>query len=804
MLHLDKGDFFMKKLLSAVLALSMVVGLTTPAGAEIFTEIRANTEAALSNMSGSERHTENASEGAGSFDQAISDLYDNSMTATDEEVIASAQKMDSDFRVIEKALGGEADRLIDFLKYYEASKSNYIAGDVADDVYFSSHVVSEWDRQGEYTSYVMPADDVIRTLVPRIKVTGCSFDDGTADLDIYEWMTVGYASDHEADVNAAAYGYNFSLQVDRDGKGNWQIASIGDTDQNFDWMEEEAQSAASAAQSDSDEFRVVSEDGMLEMMAATAATTYNYNVSKAIAYADKYCINYNSSYNSYKGRGGDCANFVSQCLYAGGFKQDSVWYRHSVAWINVMKQIAHFKQYGKFLNANNGNLIKGNPIYFDWNGDGVYDHATICVGRNNSGTAILDSHTKDLYHATWTNWSFKKAGTIQLRTSGTAASTSSEGGSFKTDSTGKYYVYPDGARIKGCFKTIDGKRYYFNNSGYVAKGLRKIGDYYYFFNTSSGVMKTGWVTYNGKKYYFGSNGAAYTEWEEIGGKEYYFNPTTCVMATGFYKVKGKQHYFGTDGVERFGWITVNGNTYHLDEYGVMEYGWKTIAKKKYYFNAKGIMVKGNVKIDGVVYNFDDKGIYKGKVTTEGVTYVDAATFGSAVPKTTSSTKSGKNGWVQIRGYWYYYMNGVKQTGWLKLGSGNRRFYLETNGAMRTGWKKINNAMYYFNSDGVMQTGWVTFKGNKYYLQSNGKMKTGWLKYKGAWYYLQKSGKMKIGWLKLGNTYYYLQKNGKMKTGWLKDTDGHWYYMNSEGAMVTGRKTINGTSYYFNNMGALVE
>ena len=794
----------MKKLLSAVLALSMVVGLTTPAGAEIFTEIRANTEAALSNMSGSERHTENASEGAGSFDQAISDLYDNSMTATDEEVIASAQKMDSDFRVIEKALGGEADRLIDFLKYYEASKSNYIAGDVANDVYFSSHVVSEWDRQGEYTSYVMPADDVIRTLVPRIKVTGCSFDDGTADLDIYEWMTVGYASDHEADVNAAAYGYNFSLQVDRDGKGNWQIASIGDTDQNFDWMEEEAQSAASAAQSDSDEFRVVSEDGMLEMMAASAATTYTYNVSKAIAYADKYCINYNSSYNSYKGRGGDCANFVSQCLFAGGFKQDSVWYRHSVAWINVMKQIAHFKMYGKFLNTNNGNLIKGNPIYFDWNGDGVYDHATICVGRNNSGTAILDSHTKDLYHATWTNWSFKKAGTIQLRTSGTAASTSSEGGYFKTDSTGKYYVYPDGARIKGCFKTIDGKKYYFNSSGYVLKGLHKIGDYYYFFNTSSGVMKTGWVTYNGKKYYFGSNGAAYTEWEEIGGKEYYFNPTTCVMATGFYKVKGKQHYFGTDGVERFGWITVNGNTYHLDEYGVMEYSWKTIAKKKYYFNAKGIMVKGNVKIDGVVYNFDDKGIYKGKVTTEGVTYVDAATFGSAVPKTTSSIKSGKNGWVQIRGYWYYYKNGVKQTGWLKLGSGNRRFYLGTNGAMRTGWKKINNAMYYFNSDGVMQTGWVTFKGNKYYLQSNGKMKTGWLKYKGAWYYLQKSGKMKIGWLKLGNTYYYLQKNGKMKTGWLKDTDGHWYYMNSEGAMVTGRKTINGTSYYFNNMGALVE
>ena len=804
MLRLAEGDFIMKRLLSVILVLCMVLGLASPAGSGLFTEIKANTDAALSNIGAADRQTENASEGSGSFDLAIRDLYDHSMTADDEEVIASAQKMDSDFRVIETKLGNEAGNLIDYLKYYEAAKSKYIAGDAADDSAFSGSIVNEWERQGEYTSFVMPADDMIRTLVPRIKVTGCSFEDGTADLDIYEWMTVGYASDPDSAVNAAAYGYNFSLQVDRDNRGNWQIAKVSDTDQNFDWMEEEAQSAAQAAQTDTDDLRVISEDGSLEMMAAFAATTYNYNVSSAIAYADKYCINYNSSYNSYKGMGGDCANFVSQCLFAGGFKQDSVWYKHSVAWINVMKQIAHFKQYGSFLNANNGNLIKGNPIYFDWNGDGVYDHATICVGRNNSGTAILDSHTKDLYHATWTNWSFKKAGTIQLRTSGSASSTSSEGGTFKTNNTGKYYVYPDGSRIRGCFKTIDGKRYYFNDNGYVVKGLRIIGGKYYYFNTSSGVMKTGWVTHNGKKYYFGSDGAGYTEWENIGGKNYYFKPNNCVMATGFYKVKTKQHYFGTDGVERFGWITVSGNTYHLDEYGVMQYGWQTIDGKKYYFNAKGVMVKGNVLIDGVVYSFGDNGVYKGKVTAAGVTYVDAATFGSTVPKTTTSSQSGKTGWVKKGQYWYYYKNGVKQTGFIKLGAAKRTFYLGSNGAMRTGWKKINNYTYYFNSEGVMQTGWITYKNNKYYLQDNGKMKIGWLKYKGAWYYLQKSGKMKIGWLRLGSTYYYLQKNGKMKTGWLKDTDGHWYYLNSEGAMVTGRKTIDGVSYYFTKYGDLVE
>ena len=807
MLRLAEGDFFMKRLLSVILVLCMVLGLASPAGSGLFTEIKANTDAALSNIGAADRQTENASEGSGSFDLAIRDLYDHSMTADDEEVIASAQKMDSDFRVIETKLGNEAGNLIDYLKYYEAAKSRYIAGDAADDSTFSGSIVNEWERQGEYTSFVMPADDMIRTLVPRIKVTGCSFEDGTADLDIYEWMTVGYASDPDSTVNAAAYGYNFSLQVDCDNRGNWQIAKVSDTDQNFDWMEEEAQSAAQAAQTDTDDLRVISEDGSLEMMAASAATTYNYNVSKAIAYADKYCINYNSSYNSYKGRGGDCANFVSQCLFAGGFKQDSVWYKHSVAWINVMKQIAHFKKYGSFLNANNGNLIKGNPIYFDWNGDGVYDHATICVGRNNSGTAILDSHTKDLYHATWTNWSFKKAGTIQLRTSGTASSTSSEGGTFKTNSTGKYYVYPDGSRIKNCFKTIDGKKYYFNKSGYVVKGLQKIGDYYYFFNTSSGVMKTGWVTYNGHKYYFDSNGAGCTGWEEIGGKWYYFNPDTCVMATGFYTVKNKKHYFGTDGVEQFGWITVNGNTYHLDEYGVVQNGWQTIGGKKYYFNAKGIMVKGYIKIGNTIHSFNDKGVYQGKVTAtaEGITYQEASTYGLAQSQTTTtqSSTSGKTGWVKKDGHWYYYNKGVMQTGWLRIGSPQRTYYLGTDGIMRKGWQVIGSSKYHFTAKGVMETGWITYKNNKYYLQSGGKMKTGWLNYKGAKYYFLKNGKMKTGWLKIGNNYYYFLKNGRMKTGWLWDMDGNWYYLNNDGTTVTGSKTIDGKRCHFNNNGTLV-
>ena len=805
----------MNRFLAVVLTSCMVVGLMSPAGSGVMTEIKANTRAALSNLGAAEERTESAAEGAGNFDQSIRELYDNSMSATDEEIIASAEMMKSDFSAVESGIGEDADNLIGYLKYYEAAKSRYIAGSEENSLDFSEDVISEWDRQGEYTSYVMPAEDMIRTLVPRIKVNACTVENGSANLDIYEWMTVGYASDDMSAVSAAAYGYNFSLKLDCDRSGSWKIASVEDTDQNFDWMQEEVEYSLQAENESADALRVISENGEQEMMAATAARTYNYNVANAIAYADKYCINYNSSYNSYKGRGGDCANFVSQCLYNGGFLQDSTWYKHSVAWINVMKQIAHFKQYGSFMSANNGNLLAGNPIYFDWNGDSTYDHATICVGRNNSGTAILDSHTKDLYHAAWNNWSFSKAATIQLHKSGSSSSTSSEG-IWKKNSVGWWYEYADGSYLKSCWKKINNVWYYFNAKGYALTGLQKIGSHYFYFDPVSCAMKTGWVKTGGKWYYFDSDGYGCTEWEQIGGKWYYFKPEDCTMVTGFYTIKNKKHYFSVDGAEQFGWIQVGGGKYHLDEYGVVQYGWQTISGQKYFFDTNGIMVVGIVSIDGVIYDFDANGHYIGKsAATSAPIVVDT------VNKTTTITDSAaiSKGWYLEDGKWFFYSNGKPVTGWLDY-KGDK-YYLAENGVMVTGWKKIGSSWYYFESEGTMKTGWLKLGTKWYFLQQNGVMKTGWLKngswyyldesgamlagkwlkYGGCWYYLGSNGAMKTGWIRVNGTWYYMNSDGSMKTGWLKQGDT-WYYLKNTGEMATGQQWIDGRTYYFNSQGAL--
>ena len=96
-------------------------------------------------------------------------------------------------------------------------------------------------------------------------------------------------------------------------------------------------------------------------------------------------------------------------------------------------------------------------------------------------------------------------------------------------------------------------------------------------------------------------------------------------------------------------------------------------------------------------------------------------------------------WKYSNGKWYYYVNGVKKTGWLK--DNGKWYLLGSDGAMKTGWA-YDNGWYYLNSSGDMRTGWLYWDGNWYYLQSNGKMASGgWLYTGGKWYYLYSNGVM---------------------------------------------------------------
>ncbi|OAT81629.1 hypothetical protein A6P54_12715 [Bacillus sp. MKU004] len=153
----------------------------------------------------------------------------------------------------------------------------------------------------------------------------------------------------------------------------------------------------------------------------------------------------------------------------------------------------------------------------------------------------------------------------------------------------------------------------------------------------------------------------------------------------------------------------------------------------------------------------------------------------------------QKGWQKENGYWYFYKDGIKETGWVT--SDNDWYYLNSRGEMQTGWIMLDGRWYHLKSSGAMSTGWVKSDGKWYLLSGSGAMLTGWSKTGGHWYFLDQEGAMQTGWIKSGGNWYHLASSGEMTTGWFKE-GSIWYYLHISGAMATGWREIGSKWYYF--------
>jgi Putative amidase domain len=172
-------------------------------------------------------------------------------------------------------------------------------------------------------------------------------------------------------------------------------------------------------------------------LAATASAAFGYSGAAAAAYADTHWQNYNPAWPSFARHGGDCTNFVSQALYAGGigmrpsplYSGNAAWYMlkkphhgwsYALPWINAQDQSIFLLQYvpgvtqvASYYGVAPGqtvadNASQGDIVLYDFNNDEVYDHEAIVTasdGPNPDGTTnwdLVDAHTNDRYHAYWT------------------------------------------------------------------------------------------------------------------------------------------------------------------------------------------------------------------------------------------------------------------------------------------------------------------------------------------------------------------------------------------------------------------
>ena len=155
------------------------------------------------------------------------------------------------------------------------------------------------------------------------------------------------------------------------------------------------------------------------VVAAPSSRRYNdilvYNRSACAAYADYYALSYCPTYVRFSA---DCANFASQSARQGAMPVDSGsyssgwWYdkkntpspsddTYSLSWINVGKQMAWWNARRSDWATSINGLTRGDFVYYDWSGDGVWDHVAVVVGTNSAGQKMVDAHTTDYYHTSW-------------------------------------------------------------------------------------------------------------------------------------------------------------------------------------------------------------------------------------------------------------------------------------------------------------------------------------------------------------------------------------------------------------------
>ena len=152
------------------------------------------------------------------------------------------------------------------------------------------------------------------------------------------------------------------------------------------------------------------------------------------------------------------------------------------------------------------------------------------------------------------------------------------------------YVNDDGTLVRSDWKTVDGKRYYFDADGTSVRWSQKIDGNWYYFDRAC-EMQTGWITWSadGLKSYFGPDGKAWLGWQKLDGRWYYFSASGGKSVRWSQKIGGKWYYFNGASQMHTGWLKWNGKQQ-----------WS-------YYDGDGVRLGGTQTIGGYEYTFDKDG-----------------------------------------------------------------------------------------------------------------------------------------------------------------------------------------------------
>ncbi|MBB6451758.1 hypothetical protein HNQ94_000179 [Salirhabdus euzebyi] len=140
--------------------------------------------------------------------------------------------------------------------------------------------------------------------------------------------------------------------------------------------------------------------------------SFSYDRRKAVQYAERWWNDYNPDYHKFDV---DCTNYISQCLHAGGAamwgepNRSKGWWYNGTNWsyswsvANAMRWYLSGAHQGltAIEKEHATDLMPGDVICYDFEGDGKWNHTTIVVAKDGNGEPLVNAHTENSRHRYW-------------------------------------------------------------------------------------------------------------------------------------------------------------------------------------------------------------------------------------------------------------------------------------------------------------------------------------------------------------------------------------------------------------------
>ena len=356
-----------------------------------------------------------------------------------------------------------------------------------------------------------------------------------------------------------------------------------------------------------------------------------------------------------------------------------------------------------------------------------------------------------------------------------------------------FYLKADGQRAENGWLTVDGKDYYFNETGklatkawinqyYVAESGARVKNQWvfdqekqswYYLKSDGQKAQNEWIQQGQEKYYLKEDGKmAKDEWITQGENQYYINSQGKMLKSTWL---GKNYLSENGNKVKQGWIYDDNYSswFYIQQDGTYaENGWQTIDGKDYHFKSGG-------------YLSTERWIDRFYVAKSGAKLKSEWLFDKNYNSWFYLKADGtyaEKGWQTIKGKDYHFKSG----GYLSTDTWIDRSYVTSSGAKAgKGWlfDKNYNSWFYINSDGNYANKEWLWDNGYYYLKSGGYMAASeWVWYKNNWFYLKSNGKMaekELIYDSSDQSWYYLKSGGYMAKnetvdGHTLDASGRWH------------------------------